>query len=60
MLSQPALFTRVTDSLAEAAEPLHVSHVVAIESRGFLFAAPVAFVVSRLHPVKIHFPPISG
>ncbi|MBM3907704.1 MAG: adenine phosphoribosyltransferase [Gemmatimonadetes bacterium] len=42
VLSNAALFARVTDSLAEAAAPLHISHVVAIESRGFLFAAPVA------------------
>lgn len=42
VLSAPVLFTRVTDSMAAAASALHISHVVAVESRGFLFAAPVA------------------
>ncbi|MEK7240312.1 MAG: adenine phosphoribosyltransferase [Gemmatimonadota bacterium] len=42
ILSNPALFTRVTASQAEAASALQVTHVVAIESRGFIFGAPVA------------------
>ncbi len=42
ILSAPLLFTRVTDSIAVAAMALQVSHVVGIESRGFIFAAPVA------------------
>ncbi len=42
ILSDPALFQRVTDSMADAAAALGVTHVVAIESRGFLFGAPVA------------------
>jgi adenine phosphoribosyltransferase len=42
VLSAPRLFTRVTDSLAEAAAGMHISHVVAIESRGFIFGAPIA------------------
>lgn len=42
VLSDAALFRRVTDSLAQAAAALQVSHVVAIESRGFIFGAPVA------------------
>jgi len=42
VLSDPALFLRVTDSLADAAVALQVSHVVAIESRGFIFGAPIA------------------
>ncbi len=42
VLLDAALFTRLTDSMAAAAAALQVSHVVAIESRGFIFAAPVA------------------
>jgi adenine phosphoribosyltransferase len=42
VLSDARLFTRVTDSLADAAAAMQVTHVVAIESRGFLLGAPVA------------------
>jgi adenine phosphoribosyltransferase len=42
VLSSAELFARVTDSMAAGAAPLHITHVVAVESRGFLFAAPVA------------------
>lgn len=42
VLSAPTLFTRVTESMAAGAAALNISHVVAIESRGFIFAAPVA------------------
>lgn len=42
ILSDADLFQRVTDSMAQAAAPLRVTHVVAIESRGFLFGAPIA------------------
>jgi adenine phosphoribosyltransferase len=42
LLSTPALFRRVTDSMAEGAAAMQVTHVVAVESRGFIFAAPVA------------------
>jgi adenine phosphoribosyltransferase len=42
LLSAPVLFTRVTDSMAAGAKALNISHVVAVESRGFIFAAPVA------------------
>jgi adenine phosphoribosyltransferase len=42
ILSDPSLFTRVTASQAEAVLALQVTHVVAIESRGFIFGAPVA------------------
>ncbi|MBI2409111.1 MAG: adenine phosphoribosyltransferase [Gemmatimonadetes bacterium] len=42
LLSAPALFSRVTDSMAEGAAAMQVTHVVAVESRGFIFAAPVA------------------
>ncbi len=42
LLSDAALFARVTNSMAEVAGPMGITHVVAIESRGFLFGAPVA------------------
>jgi len=42
VLSAPLLFTRVTDSMAAAAAAMQITHVVAVESRGFIFAAPVA------------------
>ncbi len=42
VLSDAALFTRVTESMGAGAAALQVSHVVAIESRGFIFGAPVA------------------
>lgn len=42
VLSSPALFTRVTTSLADAAAGMQVTHVVAIESRGFIIGAPIA------------------
>ena len=42
VLSNAVLFARVTESMAAGAAGMQVSHVVAIESRGFLFGAPVA------------------
>jgi adenine phosphoribosyltransferase len=42
VLADASLFTRVTESMAAGAAALNITHVVAIESRGFLFAAPVA------------------
>lgn len=42
VLHDPALFRRVTDAIAERWRPSGVTHVLAIESRGFLFGAPVA------------------
>lgn len=42
VLSDASLFTRVTDNMAAGAAALNITHVVAVESRGFLFAAPVA------------------
>ncbi len=42
VLSDASLFARVTESQAAAATAMHVTHVVAIESRGFIFGAPVA------------------
>lgn len=53
LLLDAALFARVTDSMAAAAAAMHATHVVAIESRGFIFAAPVAQRLSAsLVPVR--------
>jgi len=42
VLLDPALFRRVTDAMADAFAASGVTHVVAIESRGFILGAPVA------------------
>ena len=42
LLADPALFQRVTAAMAEPFETAGITHVVAIESRGFLLGAPVA------------------
>lgn len=42
VLHDVALFRRVTAAIAEHWRPVGVTHVLAIESRGFLFGAPVA------------------
>ncbi len=42
VLHDPALFRRVTDAIAAHWRPAGITHVLAIESRGFLFGAPVA------------------
>jgi len=42
VLLDATLFARITDSMADGAAALQATHVVAIESRGFIFAAPVA------------------
>ena len=42
LLAQPALFKRCTNAMADLYARSSVTHVVAIESRGFLFGAPVA------------------
>jgi adenine phosphoribosyltransferase len=42
LLAAPALFRRVTDAIAEPFEGAGITHVVAIESRGFILGAPVA------------------
>ncbi|MDP1889875.1 MAG: adenine phosphoribosyltransferase [Gemmatimonadaceae bacterium] len=53
VLSDAALFARVTDSMAAGAAALNISHVVAVESRGFIFAAPVAQALRRpMIPVR--------
>ena len=42
VLLDARLFRDVTDAMARWAASARVTHVVGIESRGFLFAAPVA------------------
>ncbi len=42
VLHDPALFRRTTDALATAFKDAAVTHVLGIESRGFIFGAPVA------------------
>ena len=42
LLARPALFARVTDAMAAPFARAGVTHVAAVESRGFLFGAPVA------------------
>jgi adenine phosphoribosyltransferase len=42
LLADDALFERVTDWMVERFRRHHPTHVVAIESRGFIFGAPVA------------------
>jgi adenine phosphoribosyltransferase len=45
VLGDPALFRKVIDALAEQWRGQRISKVVGIESRGFLFAAPLAYVL---------------
>jgi len=42
LLADGALFERVTDWMVERFRGKHPTHVIGIESRGFLFGAPVA------------------
>jgi len=42
VLGDPTLFPRTTQALAEAYRGEGVTHVAAVESRGFLFGAPIA------------------
>ena len=42
LLANDVLFERVTDWMVEQFRPTHPTHVVAIESRGFIFGSPVA------------------
>lgn len=39
----PSLFKNTIQTMAAHLEPLHPTHLVGIESRGFLFAAPLAY-----------------
>jgi adenine phosphoribosyltransferase len=45
VLGEPALLREVIDAFAEATLPLGVSKVVGIESRGFIFGAPLAMTL---------------
>src|SRR5574341_190828 len=45
VLSDRALFRQVIDALAARWRAERISKVVGIESRGFLFAAPLAYVI---------------
>jgi adenine phosphoribosyltransferase len=45
VLSDPALFRRVVDAIADAWRDKGIHHVVGIESRGFVFAAPLAYAI---------------
>lgn len=53
VLLDAALFQRVTDAMASPFAASGVSHVVAIESRGFILGAPVAqWLRAALVPVR--------
>jgi adenine phosphoribosyltransferase len=45
VLGDPALFKRVIDAFAERWRGQHITKVVGVESRGFVFAAPLAYVL---------------
>jgi adenine phosphoribosyltransferase len=47
VLADPALFARVIEKLAERWRGAAISKVVGIESRGFLFAAPLAHALGK-------------
>ena len=42
VLADPSLFRRATDAMAEPFMTAGITHVVAVESRGFILGAPVA------------------
>ena len=42
LLGDPSLFRETTDAMADAFADQRITHVVAIESRGFILGAPVA------------------
>ena len=42
LLGDPSLFARATDAMAEPFRTARITHVAAIESRGFILGAPVA------------------
>jgi adenine phosphoribosyltransferase len=53
LLAHPTLFKRTTDAMAEPYRNAGITHVVAIESRGFLLGAPVAQALGAgLIPVR--------
>lgn len=47
VLADPVLFRRVIDALADHWRGKDVSKIVGIESRGFLFAAPLALALGK-------------
>ncbi len=47
VLADPVLFKQVIDALAEQWRGKDVSKIVGIESRGFLFAAPLALALGK-------------
>ena len=53
LLGDPALFADATDAMAAGFEAVGVTHVAAIESRGFILGAPVALRLGAgLIPVR--------
>lgn len=42
-LKEPKVFKAIIDNLAELVENMPIDNIVAIESRGFLFGAPLAY-----------------
>ena len=47
VLADPALFRRVIDAFAEHYRKQDFTKIVGIESRGFLFAAPLAYALGK-------------
>jgi adenine phosphoribosyltransferase len=45
VLAEPRLFRQVVDALAERWKDQRIAKVVGIESRGFIFAAPLAYAL---------------
>ena len=43
LLNQPAAFVEAVDALADGFRDARVDHVLGVEARGFIFAAPVAY-----------------
>jgi len=53
LLHDPALFKQVVDVLTERVRSVKADKIAAIESRGFLFGAPVAFALGiSLVPIR--------
>ncbi len=55
LISNGPAFAQVVDTLAERYAPLNIDAVVGIESRGFIFSAPLAYRLGvGLVPVRKH------
>jgi adenine phosphoribosyltransferase len=53
LLATPGLFRRVTEAMADPFRSAGITHVVAIESRGFLLGAPIALELGAgLVPIR--------